>query len=109
MLKAGSGVKQSAQTTTREQLLNTTQNQKLRNAINEIYRPGATMGDGGLADAVRHELKTGEFVGGVSHIQKANERISNLTNIINTQNLNSTDLGIAQRLLEDLKRAVGGN
>ncbi len=28
-------------------------------------------GDGGLADAIRHELSTGELVGGKSHITKA--------------------------------------
>ncbi|TYV52921.1 hypothetical protein [Listeria monocytogenes] len=96
-------------TTVRDNLLGKVENPKLENAINEIYRPGATTGDGGLADAVRHELKTGELVGGKSHIQKATERVTNLENIINKQNLNSDDLKIAKDLLKDLKDALGGN
>lgn len=94
---------------TRENLINSVQNNKLTNAVNEIYRPGATVGDGGLADAVRHELSTGELVGGRSHLTKATERIINLENIIRTQNLSPNDLRIAQELLDDLRRATGGN
>ncbi|MCL2610519.1 MAG: hypothetical protein FWE02_02465 [Defluviitaleaceae bacterium] len=93
----------------RDSLLDTVENPKLRNAINEIYRPGATVGDGGLADAVRHELETGELVGGKSHIRKAEERIVNLENVIKKQNLNETDLDVAQKLLDELKNALGGN
>ena len=92
----------------RDQLLNKVENPKLKNAVNEIYRPGATTGDGGLADAVRHELSTGELVGGKSHITKATERVTNLENIINKQNLSSSDLEIAKNLLDDLKKALGG-
>ena len=65
---AGDGLK-------RDELLNSVQNDKLRNAVNQIYRPNASVGDGGLGDAVRHEISTGELVGGKSHIMKAKERI----------------------------------
>lgn len=92
----------------REALLESVSNQKLKNAVNQIYRPGATVGDGGLADAIKHELKTGELVGGKSHITKGKERIRNLENIINKQNLNTKDLEIAKQLLHDLKNALGG-
>ncbi len=92
----------------RDELLNAVQNDKLKNAVNEIYRPGATTGDGGLADAVRHELSTGELVGGKSHILKATERVTNLENIINKQNLSQSDLNIAKSLLDDLRNALGG-
>ena len=92
----------------RNKLLNKVKNPKLKNAINEIYRPGAKTGDGGLADAVRYELKTGKLVGGKSHIQKARERVKNLENIIKKQNLCSSDLKIAKELLKDLKNALGG-
>lgn len=92
----------------RDGLLNTVENSKLKNAVNEIYRPGATTGDGGLADAVRHELSNGELVGGKSHLQKATERVTNLKNIINKQDLSSKDLEIANNLLRDLENALGG-
>ena len=94
--------------TVRETLLDSVSNQKLKNAIDQIYRPGAKIGDGGLADAIRHELKTGELVGGKSHITKGIERVRNLENIIRTQNLSKSDLEIATKLLNDLKIALGG-
>ncbi|MCL1892855.1 MAG: hypothetical protein FWG02_01295 [Holophagaceae bacterium] len=36
----------------RERLLSTVSNSSLRNAIKEIYREGATVGDGGTTDAI---------------------------------------------------------
>ncbi|MBC1794805.1 hypothetical protein [Listeria booriae] len=92
----------------RESLLDSASNEKLKNTISEMYRPGASTGDGGLADAVRHELSTGELVGGKSHLTKALERIKNLENIIRRQDLDADDLKLATELLEDLKNAVGG-
>lgn len=75
----------------REQLLNKVENPKLKNVIIEIYGPGTTAGDKGLADAVKQEL----------------ERVTNLENIIKKENLNSEDLEIAKELLEDLKKSLG--
>ena len=94
--------------TTREALLESASNQKLKNAIDQIYRPGATTGDGGLADAIRHQLSTGELVGGKDHLIKGAERVKNLENIIKKEALSSSDLNLAQKLLNDLKSALGG-
>jgi hypothetical protein len=76
----------------------------LKNAINEIYRPNATVGDGGTADIIRAELSRGE----TTHILKGFERITNLERIIKKQNLSSKDLKIAIDLLSDLKDALKG-
>ena len=84
------------------------QNDKLKNAVNEIYRSGASIGDGGLADAIRHEMSTGQLVGGKSHVTKALERITNLENIIKKQNLSQNDINIANNLLNDLMNALKG-
>ena len=65
-------------------------------------------GDGGLEDAVRHKLITGELVVGKSHILKAAERIKKLENILKKQNLSKSDLRVAKRLLDDLRNALGG-
>lgn len=89
-------------------LLNKATNQKLKNTIKEMYRPGAKIGDGGLSDAIRHEIKTGNLVGGKSHIQKGKERIRNLENIIRMQELNPSDSKMAKELVEDLKKAMEG-
>ncbi len=91
---AGNGIQGSGETV-RDTLLDSTSNQKLKNAIDQIYRPGATTGDGGLADAVRHQLSTGELVGGKDHLIKAAERIKNLENIIKKEALSSSDLQLA--------------
>ncbi len=100
------GAVRGGKASVREQLLDSVSNDKLKNCINEMYRPGATTGDGGLADAIRHELTTGELVGGKSHITKGLERVRNLENIIAKQNLDSADLKIATDLLNDLKSAL---
>ena len=89
-------------------LLISVTNPKLKNAIGEMYRPNAQKGDGGLADAIRHELKTKELVGGKSHIQKGRERLKNLENILKKQPLNKTDINIIKKLMEDLKEALEG-
>ncbi|MBE6651088.1 MAG: hypothetical protein E7613_07225 [Ruminococcaceae bacterium] len=91
----------------REKLLKRATNQKLKNTINEMYRPNAKIGDGGLSDAIRHEIKTKQLVGGKSHIQKGIERLKNLENIYKKQNLNTTDKSIVKYLIKDLKNALG--
>lgn len=89
-------------------LLNRATNQKLKNTISEMYRPGAKVGDGGLADAIRHEIKTGKLVGGKSHIKKGSERLKNLENILKKQKLDSADKKIVTELIDDLKKALEG-
>ena len=91
-----------------KRLLNSATNEKLKNVIKELYRPGASIDDGGTADAIRHEIETGELVGGKSHIQKGIERLKNLENILNRFELNENDKKIAQELYDDLKDALGG-
>ena len=54
----------------REELLKRATNQKLKNTINEMYRPNAKKGDSGLSDVIRYKRKTNELVGGKSHIRK---------------------------------------
>ena len=87
----------------RDELLNAAQNTKLRNTINELYRPTATVGDGGTAAKLIDEFKKGETL---THLSKVQERIVNLQNIIAKQNLSSEDLTIANELLNDLVNAV---
>jgi tRNA C32,U32 (ribose-2'-O)-methylase TrmJ len=81
-------------------------NPKLKNAVDQIYRPGATVGDGGLADAIRHEKETGEMVGGHPHTQKGRERLKNLENILAKEKLNEQDAKTIKKLISDLKQAL---
>ncbi len=94
--------------TKREKLLSQASNQKLKNAINELYRPGAVTGDGGTADAIRSELKTGAPVGGKPHIQKGYDRLRNLQNILKREELTPREKTIIQELIDDLEKALRG-
>jgi hypothetical protein len=49
------------------------QDAKLNSLLDELYRPGAKVGSGSTAAAVREELATGKPVGGRSHSQKARD------------------------------------
>lgn len=63
----------------------------------------------GVADAIRYELSTGNFVGGKSHLQKGYERITNLQRILDNQILNSSERSITLSLLKDLQDTINGN
>lgn len=91
-----------------KRLQNMVKNQSLKNTIGEMYRQGATVGDGGLADAVREQVRTGKLVGGRDHIKKAEERIRNMENILRKQSPNGNDRKIALKLIKQLKRALKG-
>lgn len=91
-----------------KELFEKAENVKVKNVIKELYRPGAEIGDGGTADAIRHELSSGEFVGGKSHIRKGIERLKNLENIIKSLNLTDCDKQIVKELYDDLKDALKG-
>lgn len=90
-----------------KELLKKCSNEKLKNTIKELYRPGASIGDGGTADAIRYEFVTGELVGGKSHAQKGRERLKNLENILKRKDLNKEDKKIAKELYDDLAVALG--
>jgi len=45
----------------------------LQNLVNDLYRPGASVGDGSTAAAIEHERKTGFSVGGHYHSQKGSD------------------------------------
>lgn len=88
--------------TNREKLLSAIQNENLRKIANELYRPGATIGDGGTAASL-----VDEFSRGVSkHLQKANERVIQLKKILNSNELGLNDLDIAEALQDDLEDAI---
>lgn len=91
----------------RERFLATATNPSLRDAIGEIYRPGATVGDGGVADAIRHEKETGQGVGGSWHSIKGRERLKSLEKILKREKLNKQDTAIAKKLIADLQSALG--
>lgn len=90
----------------REHLLSSVTNRRLKKAVNEIYRPNARIGDGGLADAIRYERITGEKIRGRSHEQKGRERLKSLKRILAEEKLNNRDGKTARRMIDDLEKAL---
>jgi hypothetical protein len=89
----------------RDALLATIDDQRLRNHADALYRPGAEVGDGGTADALRHEKDTGERVGGKSHEQSTHDRSNGLRNLM-SEEISVTTREIAKDLKEDLDLAI---
>ncbi|MCR5491361.1 MAG: hypothetical protein K6F32_04455 [Bacilli bacterium] len=90
-----------------QELLSQAKTLEVKNIIEQLYRPGATIGDGGTADALRHEKKTGQSTGGKSHEGKARERISQIKRILDKRK-DHPDKDLLQRLLDDLTDALNG-
>lgn len=89
-------------------LQNKVSNQKLKNLIGELYREGASVGDGSAMAAASLQINTGELVQGKNHVLKIQERISYANNIIRTQNLNPNDRKFIEKLLKDMKKSLRG-
>lgn len=97
-----------ASPTARDTLMSEATTDTTRSVINELYREGSGIGDGGTADAIRHELATGELVGGRSHIRKGRERLRQIERILR-RNPDHPDRELLERLANDLRDALGGN
>ena len=88
---------------TRDKLLDTVQDDELAKIVNELYRPGATVGDGGTASMLVNEFNNGTS----THLLKAQERLRQLKNLVGTGKLGLNDLDVAEALIRDLEYAVG--
>ena len=94
----------------RERLLAKAKNPKLRNAIDQLYRPGSFIGDGGTASARKFEKATGLGLGknGNTHAQKVNDSIKYITNkVLKDTTLSNGDRKLANQLLKKLIKASG--
>jgi RHS repeat-associated protein len=90
----------------------TVSSQKLQNIVDNLYK-GTTnpnrVGTGTTADAIRHELATGQLVGGKSHLQKGTESIRALENwLMRNPDAAYRDQLVARSLIGDLLDATGG-
>jgi hypothetical protein len=83
----------------------TVEDPRLQRVIHELFRVNARI-PGGTAGAVRHEVRTGERVGGKSHIRKAIERRRQLQHLLRRADLSDQDRATVQQLLGDLQDAL---
>jgi hypothetical protein len=87
---------------TRDKLLSKIQNSDLGRIVNELYRPGAKVGDGGTAS-----ILTQEFLEGTStHLAKAQQRLTQLNNLAKSGKLGLNDMDILEALRNDLSNAI---
>lgn len=87
---------------------NSLSNKKLKNLVGELYREGATVGDGSAMAAANEQVLTGKLTGGKDHILKIQERITNLNNIMRREILNDFDSRYAKELLNKMKKSLKG-
>lgn len=93
--------------TMRELLMAQATTPEAREVINQLYRPGAYIGDGGTADAIREELSTGKPIGDRFHSKKGRERIRQIKRILR-KNPKHPDRELLEKLLKGLEDALGG-
>jgi len=93
--------------TTRERLLAEASTDQAKRVVSELYREGAEVGDGGTADAIREQIRTGKLVGGRDHVEKGRQRLRQIERIL-ARNPSHPDRALLERLRDDLKDALGG-
>jgi hypothetical protein len=82
-------------------------NARLQRTIDALFQPTDRI-PGGTAGAMRHELQTGDRVGGTFHSMKGQNSINRLRNILREEKLSPADRATAQRLMHDLQDALKG-
>lgn len=86
---------------------------KLNNLVEDLYKGTRTpnqIGSGSTADAIRNELMTGQPTYGRFHSQKGREYARALQKWLQKNpNASAADRVAAQRMLNDLNSALGGN
>jgi len=79
----------------------------LTKLINWMYQEGDALWDG-TAGAIRHEMATGEGVGGVFHSQKAQDIINGAQNLLESGKLSVHDQQVARAIIQKLGDALAG-
>ncbi len=92
----------------RDVLLKKAKNDRLRNAIDQLYKKGSFIGDGGTASILKFEKRTGIKFGrnGNSHLQKAEDMEKYMKNRVLSENLSKSDKKLANTILKMLRRAI---
>ena len=93
-----------------ELLKSSAKNPKLKEVINQLWRPEKPgyIGNGGTADFVRKQIRYGLSLGQTDHIVKAKERLKNLQKIMASGQLDENDYALANAIYNDLKKALNG-
>ena len=90
----------------RQNLLQQAQNPSLRNAINELYRSNAQVGNGSAMDAYRFEQRTGQLLSPSGHGRKLIERRRQLQRLLREEGLAASDRQLVREILIDIQDAL---
>jgi RHS repeat-associated protein len=93
----------------RENLLQQAQDPRLRDAINQLYRPNARVGTGSSMDAFRFEQSTGQLLSRTGHGQKLLDRRAQLQRLLDDTSLSASDKQLVKDVLIDIQGALSGN
>lgn len=89
----------------RDRMLDSVKTEKAKKIISELYRPGATVGDGGTADMLRDEAVNGVQPGKKSHYQKASDRVREINKVL-SNNQAPGDEEVLRNEKEKLEKAI---
>ncbi len=97
----------------RVKILPNVTNRKLKNIVDDLFRDipdHKKIGNGSAMDAFRHELKTGEAVGGKFHKEKLENVQRGLQNLLENQRstLGDYDTKVTKALLKDIGNELSG-
>lgn len=82
---------------------------ELKGLIEQLYRPGASIGSGSTAAAVREELTTRAEVGGKWHVPKAGDYVKTLERWLQKNPTGASgDRAAAENVIKDSKNALSG-
>ena len=90
----------------RDEFLSRAQDDKARKLVNNVYRDGATVGDGGTADKFRQEMidNNGDWLS-CTHFDKGLDRVNEIANYLKL-NPDSPDKGLLLEIADDLMDAL---
>jgi filamentous hemagglutinin len=89
-------------------LLDAVTDVRLANIVRDLFREGAAVGDGGTADAIRYERRTGQLLSLRGHTEKGRNYVVALRRLLAQGDLMLEDSAIAESLLNDLQKALDG-
>ena len=92
--------------TTRDRLLNRVTSPALRNAIEQLYRAGAEIGDGSTGAVLRYEIDTGNLQSKLGHLEKAQLMRAHLQDLVRSGQLAEADIALAREALANVQDAL---
>jgi hypothetical protein len=90
----------------RTRLLHRAGDSRLRDVVEQLYRPNARIGSGSAMDAYRFEQRTGQLLSRTGHGTKLLERRTQLQRML--PGVSGADRTVARDLLIDIQNALSG-